>query len=72
MQETAVPTVPVDGQVTVAPSARGATVTVADAGAVFAFASVTVRVTVKVPFVVYVWVGFAVVPVALPSPKFHA
>ncbi len=50
VQATAVPTVPVAGQLIDAANARGAIVTVADADAVFAFASVTVTEIVSVPF----------------------
>ncbi len=51
MQLTAVPTVPLVGQVMVATNASGLIVTVADALAVAALASVTVTDIVLLPFV---------------------
>ena len=49
MQATAVPVVPVAGQLIDTDNASGLIVTVADAVAVFAFASVTVTLIVLLP-----------------------
>jgi hypothetical protein len=65
---TAVPTVPVVGQLMVGASARGAMVTVADAVAVAALASVIVTDTVLVPFVEYVVEKLAPLPLAGDPP----
>jgi len=46
-----VPTVPVAGQLIVAASVSGLTVTVAEVGAVFVLVSVTITDIVSVPFV---------------------
>jgi hypothetical protein len=74
VQETAVPTVPVGGQLTVTASAWiEVTVIVAVADAVFEFVSVTTTDTVKVPAVLYVVVRLLPVPEAgLPPVAVHA
>ena len=61
---TGVPTVPVEGPVTVAASVSGLIVIVADAVAVLALASVAVTVTVYDPLTEYVVEKLAPLPVA--------
>lgn len=63
MHATGVPTVPVVGQLMLATRARGDTVTVAVAEAVFALLSVAVTEIVKVPLALYVVLKLAVLPV---------
>jgi hypothetical protein len=73
LHETAVPTVPVLGQVIVTVRAPAAIVTVAVAVAVFEFASVTVTLIVLEPEVEYVVEKLVPVPLAgLPPVAVHA
>jgi hypothetical protein len=73
VQATAVPTVPVVGQVTVTVKAFGLMVTVAEAVAVTAFASVTVTLTVWAPVVAYCVVKLVPVPLdGVPPVAVHA
>lgn len=68
MHETAVPTVPEAGQLIVTASGSGLIVTVAEAGAVAAFESVAVTLIVLLPFVEYVVLNEALVPLAGDPP----
>ena len=68
VQDTALLTVPLAGQVTVTVTGSGLIVTVADAVAVAAFASVAVTEIVLLPFVEYVVEKLAPVPLAGEPP----
>jgi len=73
LHDTAVPTVPVVGQLMVADTASGAMVMVVEAVAVFALASVAVTEIVKVPLLEYVVVKLGPDPDAgLPPVAVHA
>lgn len=73
VQETAVPTVPVEGQVIVTTSEGAVIVTVADLVEVAEFVSVAVTDMVKVPAVLYVVLKLDPVPEAgLPPVAVHA